>query len=166
MCHVHDVAEAGDLVLQDHVVADAKAREHLVDKRLVDLPVGTAVEKNRVLAGGVHLNDGVSGRHLAAADVPDVNAGLAAHVQKKVALWPHHSGKPHLRAGPREGDGLVEPLAARVHGASARGERLPRRDHVAHAVDVVDVEGPKVKYARHATSSSLSPSMHLFYVGL
>ena len=74
------------------------------------------MEQDAVLAGAVHLDDGVAGAACGLLHKPGVDACPVQRLLQKMPLRPDEARVPSLHPGPRQSHGLVQPLAARVLG--------------------------------------------------
>ena len=99
-----------------------------------------------VFALAVHLYDGVALGLFRLAQQRHVHAASGQQVLEHNALRADAARVVHLRAGPGQGDGLVQALAPGRDHAGMRLERLPRPHKVVHGIHIIHVQGSKIKY--------------------
>lgn len=139
--------------------------EHAVDVLLRDSLVGAAVDDDIVLAGGVHLDDGMAGHLSGHAQMVQLHAAVGQHLLQLLAALAQHAGVVGLRPRTGQGHRLVEPLSAAEVVQLAGGDGLPRRDKMLHLIHVVHVHGTEIQQP-HGHSSLLFPPGHgVFSVG-
>jgi len=92
-----------------------------------------------------------------------INARRLKLAQQKRAVRSHAAGKRYVQAprrGARERYRLVKPLAAGATNHAGRRQRLAARNHMRHAIRVVDVCRSKAQDA-HDASRALRPAQSM-----
>ena len=134
------------LVLQHQAVPRLKAAQSLLNLPLLQGLVGTPVKEDAVFSLGRYLNDRASLGLAGGKQKLRVYPVFPQQLPQSLPALSHAAAVVYLGPGPGQGNGLVKPLAARVQGHRAGAEGLAGTNKAVHLIDVVQVEGTKVKY--------------------
>ena len=114
-------------------------RKHIVNKRVRELTVCTAVENDAVLTRSVHLNDGMTIRAITMAHKIDIHTGSGHFLAQKLSLAADEARVVDLCACTRQCNGLIQSLAAAADAELRTSERFSGLDKMLHLIDVINI---------------------------
>ena len=135
-----------DLILEDQPVPFAETGKGFVDLLRGYTAVGSAIKQDAVFPRGIYLDHGMPLHFFHLPQGRSVHAVFLQQGLQRFPALPDAAGMADFRAGPGEGDGLVQTLSAALDAAGQGVQRFARLDKVFHVIDIIQVQGSKIQH--------------------